>query len=57
MTLVKILWIIVGFVWGFNLIMSIRSRRKAKKAAAEAQRVTVEQEAASAADEAACSDR
>ena len=57
MTLVKILWIIVGIVWGFNLIMSIRSRRKAKKASAEARRVTVEQDAAPAGDEAACSDR
>ena len=57
MTLVKILWIIVGIVWGFNLIMSIRTRRKAKKAAAEARRVTVEQDAAPAGDEAACSDR
>ena len=45
MTLVKILWIIVGIVWGFNLIMSVRARRKAKKAAAEAAKVTVTLEA------------
>lgn len=57
MNIVSILWIIVGIVWGFNLIMSIRTRRKAKKAAAEARRVTVEQDAAPAGDEAACSDR
>ena len=45
MTLVKILWIIVAVVWGFDLIMFMRDRRKAKKAAAKAAKVTVTQEA------------
>ena len=45
MTLVKILWIIVGVVWGFNLILSLIARRKAKKAAMQAATVTVNQEA------------
>ena len=45
MTLVKILWIIVAIVWGFNLIMSVRARRMAKKSAAEGAKVTVTLEA------------
>ena len=43
MTLVEVLWIAVGLIWSGNMVLSLIARRKARKAALQAQQVTVEE--------------